>query len=239
MAKRPMSGSAKPRTKLMRVDERRSMALPEFEKLKTWAADIIKRHKARTDYVWNANTIEGAPAAVAYREVRNAVIVLVLLGTAARRFELCSFRCGDFRESFGKHRCYFEGGKGNVEAEITVSEETWDVVQWWLAVKGASGESTESEAPLFCGQGNAHLGLAQLHNIWVAVRKEVGIAPRKGIHVSVHMTRHTAGFLYLRATNSLSATAEFMRHKSQEITERFYKHVLDEDVAAGLKKARL
>ncbi len=222
MAKRPVSGSKKPRTKLMRVDERRSMALPEFERLKTWADVVL----ANSD-------------AVGPRAVRNAVVVLVLLGTAARRFELCSFRCGDFRESFGKHRCYFEGGKGNVEAEITISEETWNIVQLWLTFKRQLGESTAADAPLFCGRAGDYLGLAQLHNIWVAVRKEVGIAPRRSIHVSVHMTRHTAGFLYLRATNSLSATAEFMRHKSQEITERFYKHVLDEDVAAGLKKARL
>jgi len=237
MAKRPVSGSKKPRTKLMRVDERRSMALPEFEKLKAWAAATLASVDGIGRVPPDARALMDLDTT---RAVRNAVIVLVLLGTAARRFELCSFRCGDFRESFGKHRCYFEGGKGNVEAEITVSEETWDVVQRWLVFKrDMLGESTEPDAPLFCGQGGGHLGLAQLHNIWVAVRKEVGIAPRKGIHVSVHMTRHTAGFLYLRATNSLSATAEFMRHKSQEITERFYKHVLDEDVAAGLKKARL
>lgn len=223
MAKRPMPDSkGKPRTKLDRVDEKRAMALPEFERLKTWAAAVL------------ATGSTSDP-----RTVRNAVVVLVLLGTAARRFELCCFRCGDFRESFGRRRCYFEAGKGNVEAEITISEETWNVVQKWLEFKRAQGESTAADAPLFCGRAGENLSLAQLHNIWVAVRKEVGIAPRKGIHVSVHMTRHTAGFLYLRATNSLSATAEFMRHKSQEITERFYKHVLAEDVAAGLTKARL
>jgi integrase len=236
MAKRPMSGSAKPRTKLMRVDERRSMALPEFEKLKVWAAATLAHVDGIGHIPPDARELLDSTTA---RAVRNAVVVLVLLGTAARRFELCSFRCGDFRESFGKHRCYFEGGKGNVEAEIPVSEETWNIVQRWLVFKrDMLGESIAADAPLFCGQAGSHLGVAQLHNIWVAVRKEVGIAPRD-LYVSVHMTRHTAGFLYLRATNSLSATAEFMRHKSQAITERFYKHVLDEDVTAGLKKARL
>lgn len=222
MAKRPMPdrSKGKPRTKLARVDEKRAMALPEFEKLKAWADAVL------------ADATE--PLAV-----RNAVIVIVLLGTAARRYELCCFRCSDFRESFGHKRCYFESGKGNVEAEITISEDTWDAVQKWLEFKRVHGESTTADAPLFCGRAGENLSLAQLHNIWVAVRKEVGIAPRKGIHVSVHMTRHTAGFLYLRATKSLAETADFMRHKSQDITERFYKHVLDEDVAAGLKKARL
>jgi integrase len=221
MAKRPMPAPKKPRTKLARVDEKRALALPEFERLKTWAASKLTNDTADP------------------RAVRNATIVLVLLGTAARRFELCCFRCGDFRESFGHKRCYFEAGKGNVEAEITISTETWDVVQNWLTFKKQLGESTAADAPLFCGRAAENLSLAQLHNIWVAVRKEVGIAPRKGIHVSVHMTRHTAGFLYLRATRSMAETADFMRHKSQAITERFYKHVLDEDVAAGLTKARL
>lgn len=224
MGKRPTSGSKKPRSKLQRVDARRSLALAEFDRVTAWTDEILAR------------VARGEP--VEPRLVRNAVIARALLGTAARRFELCGFRCGDFREALGKYTCYFEAGKGNVEAEITISAETWGIVQSWLAFKNVHGESTKPEAPLFCGRPGEHLSVAQLHNVWVDVRKATRI-PLRDIHCAVHMTRHTAGFLYLRATNSLSATAQFMRHKSQEITERFYKHVLDADVVAGLTKARL
>jgi len=224
MAKRPTSGSKKPRTKLMRVDAKRALAIPEFEKMRLWARTTLYDARPASDP----------------RLVRKATIVLVLLGTAARRFELCAFRCGDFRKSYsGQPRCYFEAGKGNVEAEINVSTDTWDAVHRWLAFKKAIGESTAAEAPLFCGLPGEHLSVAQLHNIWVAVCEALNVGRRTGIHVAVHQARHTAGFLYLRATKSLAETADFMRHKSQEITERFYKHVLDEDIAAGLKKAGL
>lgn len=227
MAKRPTSSSKKPRTKLQRVDPKRALALPEFEKLRLWARTTL--FDARPD----ATDVDA-------RLVRNATIVLVLLGTAARRFELCAFRCGDFRKSFsGQPRCYFESGKGNVEAEINVSVDTWDIVQRWLAFKASRGESTDPKAPLFCGQNGEHLSIAQLHNIWVSVCELVNVGRRGDVRVAVHMTRHTAGFLYLRATKSLAETADFMRHKSQTITERFYKHVLDEDVVAGLGKAGL
>jgi len=224
MAKRPTSGSKSPRRKLTRVDPRRALAISEFEKLRLWARTALFDATPDTDV----------------RSVRNATIALVLLGTAARRFELCSFRCGDFRRgASGKPRCYFEAGKGNIEAEITISTDTWDVAQRWLAFKRAHGESTATEAPLFCGRGGEHLSVAQLHNIWTTVCEAVGLTKTKGLHVAVHKTRHTAGFLYLRATKSLAETAEFMRHASIETTERFYKHVLDDDVAAGLTKAGL
>jgi integrase len=220
MAKRPVSGSKKPRTKLLRVDARRSLDLVEFDRVKTWALGVLA--DAETDP----------------RIVRNAAIVLVLLGTAARRFELCSFRCGDFRRSFETYRCYFEAGKGNIEAEITISEETWHVVQRWLTYKGTIGESIKDDAPLFCGRRKEFLSVAQLHNIWDAIRTDLKLE-RRGIFVGVHTTRHTAGLLLLRSTKSLVQVSEFMRHGSVEVTERFYKHVLSEDVAAGLTKAGL
>lgn len=230
MAKRPTSGSKKPRTKLQRVDPKRALALPEFEKLRLWARTTLFQADTRIVRAIHDNGED--------RLVRNATIVLVLLGTAARRFELCGFRCGDIRKGFGgQPRCYFEAGKGNVEAEINISTDTWDVIQRWLEFKKTMGEGVGPTDPLFCGRAGEHLSVAQLHNIWVSVCELVNVGRRSGVHVAVHMTRHTAGFLYLRATKSLAETADFMRHKSQDITEKFYKHVLDEDVVAGLGKA--
>ena len=222
MAKRPTSGSKKPRHKLTRVDPRRALAIPEFERVKSWAEDAGS---------------PAQPAGIAPLIRRNAAIALTLLGTAARRFELCAFRCGDFRENFDKYTCYFEAGKGNVEAEIPISLETWNHVRSWLAFKRSIAESTASDAPLFCGRNAEHLSVSQLHNIWVDVLKLAGVPKRKGI--GVHMTRHTAGFLLLRSTRSLANVSKFMRHGSIDITERFYKHVLDSDVFDGLTKAGL
>lgn len=219
MAKRPVSGSKKPVRKLRRVDPKRALQYVEFERMKAWAADIVARAEA------------GEP--IDPRIVRNAVIVLVLLGTAARRFELCGFCCEDFYEVNGEPFAYLIG-KGNIEAEIPIADETWRYVQFWLARKTTNGEPTGKKAPLFCGRNCGHLSLAQLNHIWDSVLALAGV--KKIEDVGVHAARHTAGMLFLRATNSLPKTADFMRHSSDIVTRRFYAHVLASDVRAGLNK---
>jgi integrase len=168
---------------------------------------------------------------------RNAAIVLVMLGTGARRFELCAFRCGDFYKIDGEPRARFDQAKGNVEAEVAISDEAWQAVQDWLACKRAIHEPVDVKSPLFCGRNSEHLSRAQLNNIWNATIQLAGLTKRDG--VSCHASRHAAGLLLLRATNSLSQTSRFLRHSSERITERFYKHVLPSDIRAGLLKAGL
>jgi integrase len=219
MAKRPVSHSQKPVRKLRRVDPKRALQYVEFERLKAWAESVVERVQADT--------------ALDHLLVRNAVIVLVLLGTAARRFELCGFQCSDFYEVNGEPFAHLIG-KGNIEAEIPIADETWRYVQFWLTQKASSGEPTGKDAPLFCGRNCGHLSLAQLNHIWDAVLALAGV--KKIEDVGVHAARHTAGMLFLRATNSLPKTADFMRHSSDIVTRRFYAHVLTSDVRAGLNK---
>jgi integrase len=168
---------------------------------------------------------------------RAAVAVLVLLGTAARRFELCAFTCGDFTQGPDGPVAHFDSGKGNKEAEIPISDATWIIIQRWQALKKLFGESTALDAPLLCGRRGEHMARATLNLIWDSALAEAGIEKHPG--TGVHVARHAAGMLHLSATGSLSTTAEFMRHASQQITERFYKHVLPSDVRAGQTKAGL
>jgi len=219
MGKRPVSGSKKDVRKLRRVDPKRTLQYAEFERLKAWAADVIARAQAG----------ESVDPLV----LRNAVIVIVLLGTAARRFELCGFRCSDFYTVNDEPFAYLIG-KGNVEAEIPIADETWRYIQWWLTVKATRGEPTKKDAPLFCGRNCEHLSVAQLNHIWDRVLELSGV--EKHEDVGVHAARHTAGMLFLRATLSIEKTAEFMRHSSDTVTKRFYRHVLPSDVRAGLNK---
>lgn len=220
MAKRPVSRSTKPKRQLDRIDPKRTLDLDEFAKLKSWALAILAE-KTKADF----------------HTIRNAAIVLTLLGTGARRFELCAFRCGDFYQIDGEPRARFDQAKGNVEAEVAISDEAWKAVQDWIALKAAFGEPEAPTSPLFCGRNNEHLSRAQLNNIWNVTIQIAGLTKRDG--VSCHASRHAAGLLLLRATNSLSQTSRFLRHASERITERFYKHVLPSDIRVGLKKAGL
>jgi integrase len=190
---------------------------------------------------WAQTTLVKETTPAALREprlpaaLRNAAIVLVLLGTAARRFELCAFRCGDFFQVYNEPRVRFDEAKGNVVAEIAISDETWATVERWKTAKVAHGESAGPDAPLFCGRGGEYLSLGQLHNIWKTALKAAGLPTTYGVHAS----RHTAGMLLLQATQSLPQVCDFLRHASQSITEAFYKHMLPSDARAGLKKAGL
>ena len=141
MAKRPVSRSTKPKRQLDRIDPKRSLDLDEFAKLKSWALAILAE-KTKADF----------------HTIRNAAIVLTLLGTGARRFELCAFRCGDFYQIDGEPRARFDQAKGNVEAEVAISDEAWKAVQDWIALKAAFGEpEARHVAPLLRPQQRAPL----------------------------------------------------------------------------------
>lgn len=218
MAKRPQSSSKKPRNQLQQVAAKRTFTLAEVAQLRQWALDTLHKN--------NPHQLH-----------RDAAIALVLLGTGARRFELCAFRCGDFQVNAGGPIAHFEVGKGNKTADIAITSATYAIVQHWLRLKSQAGESTAVDAPLFCGQDGEHMSRATLNLIWNKVLQAAGLPKIPGI--GVHVTRHAAGMMLLRATNSLSQTAKFLRHSSEAITERFYEHVLPSDIRAGLTKAGL
>jgi integrase len=218
VSKRPLSTSKKKRQTLSRISSKRVPTAEEFERLHTWARATLADSSA-------------AP------EVRMlAAIVLVLIGTAARRRELAAFVCGDFHhDPTAGLIAHFEAGKGNKEAEVPITEETYEAVRQWLVVKRALGERTGAGDPLFCGRPHEFMSMMTLHKRWKAALRLAGVPQKYGVHAA----RHAAGMMYLRATQSLVSTAEFMRHASEEVTRRFYKHVLPSDIRAGLRKAGL
>jgi integrase len=220
MAKKPVSRSKKPKRKLLRVDPEKALTPAEVLKLKAWAANVLML------------ALDGA---LEPGHVRDAVIALVLLGTGARRFELCAFTCGSLYRTQSGPVCRFEEAKGNKTAEIAISNETMAVVESWLAWKKAAGESYGKSDPLFCGLPGEHMSRATLHNIWKKTLATAGLPTKYGVHAS----RHAGGLLLLQATQSLSQVCEFLRHSSERITEQYYKHVLESDVRAGLDKAGL
>lgn len=221
VAQRPVSRSKKPKNKLGRVDPDKALTPTEVGRLKRWALQIVGQ--ARTD------------AHVDPYTVRNAVIALVLLGTGARRFELCAFDCGAFYRGHGGPVAAFTEAKGNKVAEVPITEEIMQVVEWWFSWKRARGESTEKDAPLFCGRPGEFMSRATLHNAWKATLDAASVPTKYGVHAS----RHAAGLLLLQATGSLSKVCEFLRHSSERVTERFYRHVLASDVRQGLERAGL
>lgn len=208
--------------------------MPEVEALQAWARKVlglqpIAMGESHATFVRNPQL------------VRDAAIALTLLGTAARRFELCNFTCGDIRVVEGEPRMWFEAGKGNLQAEIPISDDTYAMLRRWLQYKSTFGEPTGPQAPLFQSRVQGHLSVAQLHNIWKGILVTVGIHDPKAKTRArgVHCTRHTAGMLFLKSTDSMSQLATFLRHTNQATTEQFYKHMQPSQIRAGLNKAGL
>jgi len=222
MADRPRSRSSKPKKKVHRVEDKRTLSPEAVERLLAWATGVIDAREA-----------EGADQV----QVRDAFIAVVLLGTGARRFELCGLRCGDIASGAGGPTVYFDGGKGNKDAYVPISEATYATVELWKHHKTILAEPTAGGSPLFCGRPGEFMSPATLNLAWDRILRDAGLPKIRGI--GVHVTRHAAGMMVLRASRSLSVTAEFLRHESEAVTAKFYKHVLPGDVRSSLDKAKL
>ncbi|MDX2090549.1 MAG: tyrosine-type recombinase/integrase [Kofleriaceae bacterium] len=215
MALRPTSKSKRPKRQLARVDPERALTLDEIVRLKTWAHAILADDDAHIAVT------------------RDAAIVLVLLGTAARRFELCAFVVGDYRRN--PPTIVFSEAKGNRTAAVAITNETAAVLDKWLAIKREVGESTAKDAPLFCGRPGEFMATRTLHEVWKRSLRTAGVDDSYGVHAS----RHAAAMALISATKSLLLARDLLRHASITTTEREYGHLLASDLRAGLERAGL
>jgi integrase len=167
-----------------------------------------------------------------------AASVLLLLGTAARRMELCAFKVKDFRAGSEGPTVCFRIAKGNKTGDtIPLTAETWQAYQTWLTWKRAHGESVEPNAPVFCGRPGEHMGLVTLWRHWKTALAAVGVPA--GNKYGVHAARHAAAYLIFRATKDYAYVKRILRHESVKTTEMFYEHFNLEDLRAGMTKAGL
>jgi integrase len=223
MSDRPESAATTTKARRSRIDPARCLNLEELTTLKAWAVANAK---------YEGETIGKRASLV----VQRAYIVLGLLGTGARRFELCALQCGDVFSGPNGPMVRFNVTKGDKPATIPISQETWEALQAWIAFKKDKlGEAVGEDAPLFCGRAGGYMSQGALHLHWKIALEAAGINTKYGVHAS----RHAAGMLLLRATNSLSVVSEFLRHDSERTTEKFYKHLLGADIRNGLTAAGL
>ena len=198
------------------MDQTKALTQPEIDRIKEWARETLADQNAFVT------------------DMRNAVIVLVLLGTAARRFELCALRCGDVKNDGSGPTVHFEEAKGNAPAPVPISDELWLTIQVWLSVKVDMGEGTGDDAPLFCGARGEHMSVATLHNAIKGVLRAANVSD----HYSVHAFRHGAAFAFLRAGGTVVELQRFLRHSNLQTTS-VYAHVDAKNVREGIKKSGL
>lgn len=181
---------------------------------------------------WAQSALQDGPT---FADARDGAIVLVMLGTAARRFEACALRCDSFRRAHDGPVCDFPVRKGGQSGTVAITQDTYDAVQRWLVWKHNFGEDLRGSAPLFCGRRGESMARETLHHRLELRFRQLKI--RRRDRLVVHATRHAAGFLLLRATGSLELVREFLQHTNIATTARFYRHIWRPDLRAALKKA--
>lgn len=203
---RARAGSRPSRTK----DNEALLTLPEIERLRAWGF---------------AQLAEGD---------RRGALIVALLGTAGRRFEVAALRCGDVRRGPGGPEVLFPQVKGGGSATVPISEETFRALEAWAAAR-VVGDRMRATAPLIPTDDGQFMHVATLWRIYKQALLAAGVKRNTGVHA----TRHAAGFLLLRATGDLTKVQHFLRHSSIATTDAWYKHVHMPDLRAGIEKAGL
>lgn len=172
---------------------------------------------------------------------RGGALIVALLGTAGRRFEVAALRIGDVREGPGGPEVFFPEVKGGGTATIPISTETYKALRGWIDnVRGVLEDGVHRRqlsrgAPLIPTDDGQFMHVATLWRLFKASVRAAGIKRNTGVHA----TRHAAGFLLLRATGDLTKVQHFLRHSSIATTDAWYKHVHMPDLRAGIEKAGL
>lgn len=167
-------------------------------------------------------------AAAVIRGERMGALVVALLGTGGRRFEVAALRCCDIRMGTGGPEVNFPEIKGGGGTTVPISDETYLTLTTWTKGRAA-------KAPLIPTWKGEFMHPATLWRCFKSALAEAGIRRQVGVHAA----RHAAGFLLLRATGDLTKVKTFLHHKSLATTAAWYAHVHLPDVRAGLTKAGL
>ena len=163
---------------------------------------------------------------------RAGALIVALLGTAGRRFEVAALRCGDVRVGPGGPEVFFPQVKGGGSSAVPVSPETFRVLDAWAMGRRVSFGANAALIPTETGE---FMHVATLWRLYRQALLAAGIKRNTGVHA----TRHAAGFLLLRATGDLTKVQKFLRHTSITTTDAWYKHVHMPDLRAGIEKAGL
>ncbi len=167
----------------------------------------------------------GAP-----KQVRDATILDVLLGSGLRVSEVCALRVGHLHLQGVEPALFVHRGKGGRARVVPISSRLAATLSSYLNTKGEIGESLEPAQPVFVGQHGVELTRFGVSKVWKAALQKAGLPNRWGIH----STRHSYAVEIYRRTRDLRLTQRLLGHSSPTTTS-IYANLLDEDVRAGVE----
>lgn len=216
MAK-PVRSQAKDRRSSGAVEDERVPRPDEIDRLRQWAATELVRPSG--DWL----------------DTQAAALVMVLFGTAARRFEACALRVGSIYRSGDGPVCVFPETKGGLTGvQVPVSEATMRCVERWLELRRERGQVVEDDEPLFVAKPREPVALETLRSYWRRACERAGIG-----EYGIHAARHGSAYVFLKHSRDLYALKKFLRHSSIKTTEQVYAHFLQGDLRESIEGAGL
>lgn len=163
--------------------------------------------------------------------VKDWFLVCIATETGLRVQEISDLSCGDFHIDGNRSSVLVRNGKGGKKRIVHIRKEFRNQAIKFLNWKQSQGESIESDAPLFCVNGN-RMSKRALQRSYERSLEKAGIKQAKG--VGIHSLRHTYATFLLKASKfNLRLVQTQLGHESVRTTET-YTHVFDVDMEKAL-----
>ena len=152
-----------------------------------------------------------------FLDVRNRAIVMMLLDTGMRVFELANLRLDDIDMTTGS--ILVRRGKGNKQRVVRIGSKTQKAL-WRYMTLCRHGSSDR----LFLNQGGEPLGVTGIKLMIRRLGKKAGV---HGVHV--HRLRHTFAISFLRAGGDVFSLQYLLGHSTLVMTQRYLQSLNADD----------
>jgi site-specific recombinase XerD len=152
-----------------------------------------------------------------YLDVRNRAIVMMLLDTGMRVFELANLRLDDIDTSGGS--ILVKRGKGSKQRVVRIGNKAQKALWKYVTLyrRGASDR-------LFLNRSGEPLGVTGIKLMIRRLGKKVGVA-----NVHVHRLRHTFAISFLRAGGDVFSLQYLLGHSTLAMTQRYLQSLNADD----------
>lgn len=164
------------------------------------------------------------------KNVRDAMIVELLLGAGLRVSEACAVKVGEIYLQSESPSVFVARGKGGRPRLVPISSRLAAALSAFLAEKAVWGEPLDAKQPLFLGQHGVGLTRFGVTKLWKAALRSSGLPDSWGVHAA----RHSYAVEVYRRTRDLRLTQRLLGHSSV-VTTTVYAAVLHEDMRAGVE----
>lgn len=157
--------------------------------------------------------------AVARRDLRTLLVVLLMLQEGLRRIEVSRLNVEDVDFADRSMTIRGKGGQGRETDALPITEETWRALTAYLAGEG------HSHGPLIRNRVRKH-GRCAPATISELVREamvDAGIKRPGDLTRTPHSCRHTAAHDLLARTDNVRAVQQALRHRSVRSTEIYLR----------------